>query len=317
MTDNMRPLVSIGIPTYNRADGFLRQALQSAVDQTYPNVEIIVSDNCSTDQTESLVRSFSSSRIRYHKHPQNIGAINNFNYCLEQASGHYFLMLHDDDLIDPDLIDCCMVAVNDGIDTGVIITGARLINGEGKVFYESPNRLEGCPTPDFFLGWFASKVQLYLCNTLYNTKQLKKLGGFHSKTDHFLDMVATAKLAAQFGRVDVHDVKASFRRHANNMGGNPNKVDLWSEDSLFLIDVLCDQVSDEKEKQNIRRAGNEFLTRKSYHLASAIKSPGDRMRTYLRVFKMFDRSYSPGHFWFDKYIKAYFMSAVRKIRHLK
>ena len=108
MTNNKHPLVTIGIPTYNRAEGFLKKALQSAVEQTYKNLEIIVSDNCSTDHTKSLVNGFSDTRIRYVKHPRNIGANNNFNFCVDNAKGEYFLLLHDDDLIDPDLIETCM-----------------------------------------------------------------------------------------------------------------------------------------------------------------------------------------------------------------
>jgi glycosyltransferase involved in cell wall biosynthesis len=68
MTDPSRPLVTIGICTYNRADSYLGSALQSAVDQTYPNLEIVVSDNCSVDHTEELVQSFDDPRIRYIKH---------------------------------------------------------------------------------------------------------------------------------------------------------------------------------------------------------------------------------------------------------
>ena len=58
------PLVTIAIPTYNRADGYLKEAIQSALDQTYPNLEIIVSDNCSIDDTESIVKCLSEPDIR-------------------------------------------------------------------------------------------------------------------------------------------------------------------------------------------------------------------------------------------------------------
>ena len=81
MTHNKRPIVTIGIPTYNRAGSFLEQVILSAVNQTYKNIEILVSDNCSTDHTEALLKRFSDPRIRYVKQPQNIGANNNFNFC--------------------------------------------------------------------------------------------------------------------------------------------------------------------------------------------------------------------------------------------
>ncbi len=85
------PMVSIGIPTYNRADGYLRECIDSAIRQTYPNIDIVISDNCSSDGTADLVNGIDDPRIRYFRHEQNIGANNNFNYCLEQARGdsHY------------------------------------------------------------------------------------------------------------------------------------------------------------------------------------------------------------------------------------
>ena len=113
-----RPLVTIGISTYNRAGGYLRDALQSAVHQTYPALEIVVSDNCSTDDTEAVVRSFADPRIRYIRQAVNIGANNNFNFCIRQARGVYFLLLHDDDLIDEDLVETCVDALRGDTSVG-------------------------------------------------------------------------------------------------------------------------------------------------------------------------------------------------------
>lgn len=108
MNNFVPPLVTIAIPTYNRANLYLTQAIESAINQTYPNLEIIISDNCSTDDTEMVIRSFKDPRIRYFRQEKNIGGNNNFNFCLKQARGEYFLLLMDDDLIDSDFIETCM-----------------------------------------------------------------------------------------------------------------------------------------------------------------------------------------------------------------
>ena len=207
------PLVTIGIPTYNRADGFLRNALSSAVNQTYKNIEIIVSDNCSTDHTESLVGDFPDSRIRYVKHKENIGAKNNWNYCVKEAKGRYFVMLHDDDCIDEDMVEACLRSLPDGKDVGVIFTGNRLIDEKGNITSEVHNNGAGLSTEEFFIGWFENKTALYIPSTMFNTEKLQSLDGFHSKTDHFLDVAAEVILAFKYGRADVYDIKASFRRH--------------------------------------------------------------------------------------------------------
>ena len=143
-------LVTIGIPTYNRANGFLQEALQSAVAQTYENIEIIVSDNCSTDNTEMIVKNFSDPRIKYVKQKKNIGAFNNMNYCLKIAKGSFFHMLHDDDMIDPDFIENCVKAIPKGHEPGVVFTGMRIIDENGDVVSEFTNQVEGFSDIDFF-----------------------------------------------------------------------------------------------------------------------------------------------------------------------
>ncbi len=296
-----RPLVTIGISTYNRADGYLKDALASAVAQTYPKVEIVVSDNCSSDGTEALVKSFSDPRIRYFRQEKNIGANNNFNFCLEQARGEYFLLLHDDDLIDPDFVTACMDALGDGGPVGVIRTGTRVIDDDGNILNQTPNATDGASTVDFFLKWFEGKTALYLCSTLYHTEGLRALGGFGSKTNLFQDVVATVQLAAKMGRVDVFDVKASFRRHAHNFGTAARLHD-WCEDSLYLLDMMCQLSADRADE--VRRKGLPYLCRKNYRYVAHIRPAHKRLAAYLWVYKLFGYRYSPLQFKFGSYLRG-------------
>ncbi|HED05945.1 MAG TPA: glycosyltransferase [Ignavibacteria bacterium] len=291
MLSKDHPLVTIAIPTYNRANGFLKQALGSAVNQTYQNLEIIVSDNCSIDNTEKVVNEFSDSRICYFRHDVNIGVNNNFNYCVEQARGDYFLLLHDDDLIDNDLIEVCIKAASNATDIGIIRTGTRVIDDQGKVSSDSQNRVAGLSTEDFFSGWFAFKTSFYLPSTLFNTKKLKKIGGFQSKYNLFQDVAAEVQLAAKFGRVDIKDIKASFRKHSGELTFAA-KVKDWCEDSLCLLDLMCSLVQD-KDKKMVRNEGMKFFSTLNYNRTRAIKSKLKRFFTYILVFNMFEYKYLP------------------------
>ena len=91
--------MSVGIPTYNRPEG-LRRTLQCITGQTYKNLEIIVSDNCSPGlETEDVVREFvlKDSRIKYFRQAENQGPTFNLKFVLEKATGEYFMWAADDD----------------------------------------------------------------------------------------------------------------------------------------------------------------------------------------------------------------------------
>ena len=104
------PRFTIGIPTYNRA-AFLRRAIDCALSQTWPDVEVIVSDNASTDETPEIVRSY-GDRVRYHRNETNLGPIANFSLLTDLATGDYFSWLQDDDLIHQDFVSRAVEGMN-------------------------------------------------------------------------------------------------------------------------------------------------------------------------------------------------------------
>ena len=104
-SDASQPLVSICIPTFNSV-GYLKEAIASALGQTYINIEILVFDNASTDGTESVVREIAAldRRVRYVRHSENVGMVRNFNACINGASGKYLKFVCSDDEITSDCI---------------------------------------------------------------------------------------------------------------------------------------------------------------------------------------------------------------------
>lgn len=95
--ENM-PKISICIPTYNRSD-LLKKTLISVSRQTIKPYEVIVVDNCSKDNTEEVVKNF--KEIIYYKNRYNLGMIENWNRCIELATGVFLVLLHSDDVISP------------------------------------------------------------------------------------------------------------------------------------------------------------------------------------------------------------------------
>ena len=311
MSKNKFPLVTIGIPTFNRADRYLKEALESAIKQTYPNLEIVVSDNCSSDDTETIIKAFKDPRIRYFKQDSNIGPNNNFNFCLKQARGYYFLLLNDDDFIDNDFIDVCMKAADYRLDLGMMRTGTRIVDSENNILVEYPNRSAGLSADNFFRSWFACKTSFFLCSTLYNTQRLKEIGGFKSKHQLLEDVVAIVRIAADSERVDIQEVKANFRKHGAEITYGVS-VKHWCEDYLYLLEIIRN--SAKENKSQIWAEGERFFAFLNYRLVKSIPSGIRRIFAYVRVFIMFRYRYLPPPI--HQFISQTFLySFLRSIKH--
>ena len=120
----MTPLVSVGIPTYNRPDGLLRTIKQIA-SQSYANLEILVSDNASPNPlvAQLLARCAElDPRIRFVNQPENLGILKNFQYVLNHSVGEYFMWAADDDEWDPNFVAVCVNALQQR-DVGLVMPG--------------------------------------------------------------------------------------------------------------------------------------------------------------------------------------------------
>lgn len=96
MKTDKKPFFSVVLPTLNRA-GYLAWAIQSVLRQTFEDFELIVSDNCSTDDTETVVKSFSDARLRPVKTEKTLPMYDSWEFALRQAKGEYVTFLGDDD----------------------------------------------------------------------------------------------------------------------------------------------------------------------------------------------------------------------------
>jgi glycosyltransferase involved in cell wall biosynthesis len=148
------PLVSIGIPTYNRPEGLAR-ALASALAQTYPNVEIIVSDNASpVDALFNTWPPANGKAVHLIRQPTNIGAEANFCAVLEAATGEYFMWLADDDWIDPNYV-AEGVAFLKQWRGYVLVAGKPIFYGAAGAFDVPSTTLEQNRPDDRVLAYYA------------------------------------------------------------------------------------------------------------------------------------------------------------------
>ncbi|MBW4646439.1 MAG: glycosyltransferase [Goleter apudmare HA4340-LM2] len=137
MTEHIQsdePLVSVIIPTYNRPE-YLKHAIASAVNQTYQNIEIIISDNCSTENTQAIVASFGDSRIRFWQQPQNIGMLANQMHAFKMARGKYVASLHDDDMWNEDFLAKLVPPLEANSELILAFCDHHIIDAQGNINY--------------------------------------------------------------------------------------------------------------------------------------------------------------------------------------
>lgn len=131
MADLTASKVSVGIPTFNRA-ATLERAVRSLLAQTHSNLDIVVSDDGSTDDTESVCRRLATrdARVRYIRQPQNIGETANFNAVFAELRSPYVMVLADDDWVEEKYVERCLSVLRQQPDCVAVSGRGRYWQGD-------------------------------------------------------------------------------------------------------------------------------------------------------------------------------------------
>lgn len=141
--------VSIGLPVYN-GEAFVAEAVRSVLDQTYRDIELIISDNASSDRTVEICEEFAAwdDRVTVLRAGQNVGASANFNRTVAAASGEYFKWIAHDDVIGPRYLEMCVERLD--ADPSIVLcqTGVRIIDSGGRPIREYDPHLDQADSTD-------------------------------------------------------------------------------------------------------------------------------------------------------------------------
>jgi glycosyltransferase involved in cell wall biosynthesis len=210
------PKVSIGMPVYNGAN-FIRLSVQSLMAQDYQDFELIISDNASTDETESICRELAESdgRIRYFRNDRNLGAAGNFNNVFRLARGRFFKWSSHDDECQPALIRRCVEVLERAPDRVTMVYPlAELIDEQGKTLRSPLDRIESRdPKPHrrlaqmlFSICWCDPVFGMFKAAYLRKTQLI---GAFFGA-----DIVLMAQLAMMGEIWEIEEVLFRLRAHA-------------------------------------------------------------------------------------------------------
>ena len=214
-------LVSIIMPSYNTAS-FIEETIQSVLNQTYTNWELIIVDDCSTDNTDEVLENIKDSRIRYFKNDKNSGAAVSRNKALCEARGQWIAYLDSDDLWMPEKLEKQIhfmetngyafsytnyeeIDVN-GNKTGVRVTGPKKITKTGMFNYCWP----GCLTVMFD----ANKIGLIQIEDIKkNNDYAMWLKVCRKANCYLLDEILGQYRKGRVGSVSTHSIKTMIGWH--------------------------------------------------------------------------------------------------------
>ncbi|MGK7940324.1 MAG: glycosyltransferase family 2 protein [Crocosphaera sp.] len=123
--------VSVCIPTYNRSH-YLTYAVNTVLNQTYSDFELIICDDGSPDNTPDVVAEFKDSRIRYIRHEKNIGRSRNMRSGFEAAKGEYFIKFDDDDGLTPEFLEKTVKVLDENKKIDFVCTNHWIIDKDSK-----------------------------------------------------------------------------------------------------------------------------------------------------------------------------------------
>lgn len=171
----MEKILSICIPTYNRKS-FLERSINALLPQLCDEVEVLISNNCSPDDTDAYCRTL-DPRIKYYKQPENIGADNNFLWLMDNAIGKYVLILSDDDYLDDGSVSKLIEFLNDK-EYGLAVINAKSLMTNGSItssIYSGDTNIE---FTEENISEFLIQVGVYLTfisGLIFNNDLLRKV----------------------------------------------------------------------------------------------------------------------------------------------
>lgn len=260
---NNTPLVSVAIATYN-GEQFLRDQLDSIYNQTYKNIEVIITDDCSTDGTFEILEEYSQKYgLSYYINKKRLGFVRNFEQALSLCRGEYIALADQDDIWLPEKIEHLINEIGNNY---LIFSDAILIDTYGNKIAESfktfSNYMADSETP--FLLLFYRKY-IYGCTMFFKKELLEKALPIPNGIGHhdwWFPIVATKN-----GGIKYLDKRLMFyRQHKNNVSGDVKGHVIFHKFLRFFISEYREKRKNFRSriKRSMEAALTSHLPLKSY-----------------------------------------------------
>ena len=221
--------VDILLATYN-GEKYLVEQLESILNQTYKDFNLIISDDCSEDSTVKILEEYAKkdSRITIFKQEKNLGVISNFEFLLSKVESDYFMFSDQDDIWNEDKIEKTLNKLEE-TDSDVVFTDLMVVDDKLNVLYNSYWELKGLKNKILKYNSFEA---LYLnnyvtgCTMLMKKEVIEKALPLPKSTKYILHDYWIALIASQSGKVEfLNEPTIKYRQHKNNRIGSKTRTE--------------------------------------------------------------------------------------------
>jgi glycosyltransferase involved in cell wall biosynthesis len=240
------PLVSLCIPTYNPDIVYLRELLESIERQTWPHIEVLISDDCSSNFDEVLA---SLPETRFHRTvdraTHHLGMAENWNNAARSAKGEYLLVVGQDDLLVENGVATLVEAAMSN-EVGLVFGGQGYVGANGELVPNPsrslsrqsilpPKKMELSPTAVLALGLSFGNILGDPCSTLIRRQAFDRSSGFSSEIRHAADLELWLRIAAEgITAISLPDKVAFHRSHKANATTSHVRSGIAQTDRLEL-----------------------------------------------------------------------------------
>lgn len=257
--------VSIIIPCYNQA-GYVEEAVLSAINQTYQNIEIICVNDGSTDKTSEVIKKLVDKykNIVFFDEPENKGVVAARNFAIQACTGEYILPLDADDTIEPTYVEKAVKVLDENKNIGVVYCRAKIFGAEDKIW-----DLPAYSKESFLYG------NVVFCTALFRKSDFVKAGGYKANMEHGWEdydlWLSFVELGLDVYQID--EILFNYRKHHNESRTDSsnknihkifkqiikNHLDLYLDNKYFIRKILTDTEGINIKKKKYKNLFNKLL----------------------------------------------------------
>jgi len=213
---------------------FLREAIESIVNQKYDNWELVVVDDCSPDNLQSIVREYEDPRIRYMRNESNIGGkdlVAQWNHSITFARGEWVILAADDDVYCPDFCESVSALAECYHEIDLIRSRVEVIDKNSDYRWNDREFPEFSSCYEYLNNWLSGKVFTCIGNYVFRREALLNAGGFVNFPHAFCSDQATPIQLAEKGVANTKNLCFKFRESGTNLSGSK----LYLKDKLTAM----------------------------------------------------------------------------------